>query len=126
MAATEPWSPPAETDTTATRPPALDGSSVQHPAARCDDRRGRGLPLTGDWYCSISRGWVTPAMGRAEISRRNFLARTAVLMPAVAAGGALLGQPATAATRTPAQGLLTYSDGFQRADSSTVGDGWLQ
>lgn len=57
----------------------------------------------------------------AGFSRRRLLIGGSLLVSAAAVGGAASRAPAAAAA-----GELSYSDDFQRADGSVVGDGWVQ
>lgn len=68
---------------------------------------------------TVDRPWTD-----AVVSRRNLLiGGTLLAASATTLGGALLRSPAAAATGSSE---LTYTDDFQRADSTVIGDGWLQ
>lgn len=60
-------------------------------------------------------------MGRENVSRRRFLVQ-GTLVTSAAAGAAGLFRPTAAAAAD--SGPLRFSDNFQRADSTTVGNGW--
>lgn len=61
---------------------------------------------------------------RLRFSRRQFLIQGGLVTSVAAVGATGLLDPRVALAGTRAGQLLTFSDTFQRADSSTVGNGW--